>query len=327
MILVGFSIVAAEAKLAEGEKRLAKAREDLLLPPSTEYKKRDLKVYPRNSSGRRLAFARWIADRQNPLAARVAANHIWLRHFGQAIVPSVSDFGQNGRPPSHPALLDWLAVELMEPSVSNTAAPWSMKALHRLLVTSSTYRMASTPDEAALAFDPDNRWYWRTGSKRLEAEVVRDSVLAVSGQLDGAAGGPELDQNLILSTRRRSIYYRHAAEKQPEFLKIFDMAGVGECYERKISIVPQQALALANSELVLAASRTLARTLAEAKSPGGAAAYVRAAFERVLARSPTPAEADACIAFLAGKQLAGKEKGPEALVHVLLNHNDFVTVR
>jgi hypothetical protein len=215
----------------------------------------------------------------------------------------------------------------MEPTVATGARPWSMKALHRLLCTSSTYRMASTPDEGALALDPDNRWYWRMGSRRLEAEVVRDSVLAVSGQLDGAAGGPELDQNLILTTRRRSIYYRHAAEKQPEFLKIFDMAGVGECYERKTSIVPQQALALANSELVLGASRSLARALAEGKAPMEAGAYVRAAFETVLARSPTPAEADLCVAFLEGKQLAGKEKGREDLVHVLLNHHEFVTVR
>ena len=118
-------------------------------------------TYPATSTGRRLAFARWIADRDNPLTARVAVNHIWLRHFGQALVPSVFDFGRNGRPPSHPALLDWLAAEFMERG-------WSMKALHRLIVTSSAYRMASTPDAGRprprprqrlpLADEPAPRW-------------------------------------------------------------------------------------------------------------------------------------------------------------------------
>src|SRR5207244_4883553 len=120
-------------------------------PVTTAYTKRAVTVYPATSTGRRLAFAHWIADRENPLTARVAMNHIWLRHFGQAIVPSVADFGCNGRPPSHPALLDWLAVEFMERG-------WSMKALHRLLVTSSTYRMASTPDASNSAVDRDNTY-------------------------------------------------------------------------------------------------------------------------------------------------------------------------
>src|SRR5205807_2098959 len=114
------------------------------------------------STGRRLAFAKWLTDLKNPLTARVAVNHLWVRHFGQGIVPSVADFGRNGRPPTHPQLLDWLAAELMTSSVptphTQHATPWSMKRLHRLLVTSTTYRMASTPDDSDARIDPDNNF-------------------------------------------------------------------------------------------------------------------------------------------------------------------------
>ena len=221
------AVAVAEKKLAEAQEKLkaataALAGSDAKYTPLSD-------VYPATSSGRRLALARWIASHENPLTARVAVNHIWLRHFGHGIVPTVSDFGQNGRPPSHPALLDWLAAELMEPGASPEAKPWAMKAIHRLLVTSSAYRMASTPSDGDLALDPDNRFLWRMNSRRLEAEAVRDSVLEVAGVLETARGGPELDQGLCLSTHRRSIYYRQAAEKQPEFLQIFDMAGPAEC--------------------------------------------------------------------------------------------------
>src|SRR5262249_37492247 len=205
---------------------------------------------PKTSTGRRLALAHWIADRDNPLTARVAVNHIWLRHFGQAIVPSVFDFGRNGRLPSHPALVDWLAAEFMERG-------WSMKAMHRLIVTSSTYRQASTPDAANRAIDQDNKYLWRYPSRRLEAEAVRDAIFYVAGKLDQTMGGPEIDFPLGLTVPRRSIYFRHAAEKQMEFLAIFDGPSVTECYERKQAIMPQQALALFNSDLVRKHSRLL----------------------------------------------------------------------
>jgi hypothetical protein len=343
----------AEAKLAESEKALEKAKETFLAPATADYTRRPLKSYPAQSTGRRLAFARWITGRKNPLAARVAVNHIWLRHFGQPIVPSVFDFGQNGRPASHPALLDWLAAELMEPSLSPGAGRWSMKPLHRLIVTSAAYRMASTPDPADLGIDPDNRWLWRMNSRRLEAEAVRDEVLHVAGQLDLTMGGPELGQELALSTCRRSIYYRHAAEKQPEFLQVFDMALPAECYERKVSVVPQQALALLNSSLVIGQSRRLAERLLEKVGPDPLA-FAAAAFEEVLARAPAREELQACAGFLrdeegqagkreklvsaagtaseGGKPAARPASGAalrarEGLVHALMNHNDFVTVR
>src|SRR5262249_19580472 len=187
---------------------------------------------------------RWLTDQCNPLTARVAVNHLWARHFGQGIVPTVHDFGRNGRPATHPALLDWLAAELMQRG-------WSMKHLHKLIVTSSAYRMASTPDPAAAGVDRDNRYLWRFPPRRLEAEAVRDAVFFVAGKLDLTLGGPDIDYPLGLTVPRRSLYFRHAAEKQMEFLTIFDAASVTECYERKQAIVPQHALALINSDLSL----------------------------------------------------------------------------
>src|SRR5262249_40507727 len=162
---------------------------------------------------------------------------------------------------------------------------WSMKAMHRLIVTSNTYRMASTSDPANAALDRDNQYLWRMASRRLEAEAVRDCIFYVAGRLDLTMGGPEIDHTQGLTTPRRSLYFRHAQEKQMEFLKIFDCAAVTECYQRKESVLPQQALALANSELTLKHSRLLARDLT-AKAGADPTAFVTAAFEQVLTRAP-----------------------------------------
>src|SRR5207302_4732255 len=125
--------------------------------------------YPATSSGRRRALALWMTERKNPLTARVAVNHIWTRHFARPLVETVFDFGRNGKKPSHPELLDWLAVEFMD-------SGWSMKHLHRVIVTSQAYRLSSGPstDHPNLARDADNRYLWRFNSHRLEAEIVRD---------------------------------------------------------------------------------------------------------------------------------------------------------
>ncbi|HZY84460.1 MAG TPA: DUF1553 domain-containing protein, partial [Gemmataceae bacterium] len=217
-----------------------------------------------------------------------------------------------------------------------------------LLVTSAAYRMGSTPEPDGLARDPDERYLWRFAPRRLEAEAVRDGVLAVAGNLDGTMGGPDLDHGLGLSSRRRSLYFRHAAEKQMEFLTTFDAANVSECYRRSQSIVPQQALALANSSLALAQSRLLARALS--KEAGPDQVFVQAAFEQVLGRPPTADEQVACRKFLADQAalLADRKKltafgagapapvpasadaalrAREGLIHVLLNHHEFVTIR
>jgi hypothetical protein len=249
---------------------------------------------------------------------------MWLRHFGQAIVPSVFDFGRNGRAPTHPALLDWLAVEFMD-------SDWSMKHLHRMLVTSSAYRMTSTPDADNLVKDQDNHWLWRMPSRRLEAEVVRDCLFYVAGKLDPSRGGPDIDHAHGLTMPRRSLYFRHAAEKQMEFLKLFDAASVTECYQRKESVLPQQALALINNEMVIRNGRALTRELL-AKVGDDPTAFTIAAFERILARTPTSEELTECLRFLNDQVVRQRDGDPrtrvrENLVHVLFNHNDFVTVR
>jgi hypothetical protein len=331
------------AKAVEAaQKGLVTAEVNLKQPITTVYTPRPLPQFPTTSTGRRLAFARWLADRENPLTARVAMNHIWLRHFGQAIVPTVFDFGRNGRQPTHPALLDWLAAEFMDQR-------WSMKTMHRLIVTSNAYRMASTSDPAMVAIDRDNKYLWRMPTRQAEAEVVRDCVFFVAGKLDLTMGGADIDQNLGLTTPRRSLYFRHAAEKEVEFLKIFDSADVVECYQRKSTVMPQQALALANSDLTLKHARILARALSAAKNTDDASVFTTAAFERVLSRPPTEAELAECVAFLkqqseqhtkapatppAGPDPDGKApssdpalRARESLVHVLLNHHDFVTIR
>jgi hypothetical protein len=317
-------------KIAEAEKALANAEAGAKQQAGTNYTKRAMTNYPATSTGRRLAFARWLTDRTNPLAARVAMNHIWMRHFGQAIVPSVTDFGRNGRLPSHPALLDWLAAEFMERG-------WSMKQMHRLIVTSNTYRMASTPDESNLSRDRDNVYLWRMNSHRLEAEAVRDCIFYVSGKLDLTMGGPDIPHSKGLTTPRRSIYFQHAQEKQMEFLKIFDEASVTECYRRKESVVPQQALALNNSELVRARANDLAREIS-GQVGSDPDAFTVAAFERVLGRTPSREEQSECVGFLRSRaekytkdaKLAADNaefRARESLMHVLLNHSDFVTVR
>ena len=222
-----------------------------------------------------------------------------------------------------------------------------MKALHRLIVTSSTYRMASTPDAANAAKDPDNRYLWRMNSRRMDAELVRDNVLHVTGQLDPTMGGPEIDQNQGLTVKRRSLYFRHAPEKEMVFLSTFDGPSPLECYVRKQTVVPQQALALANSELTLVQARLLAAELVK-HSGTDPARFAAAAFERVLARKPSAAEVAECRKYLeaglpggSARPVAAEEpvkdgskpspdaaqRAREMLVLVLLNHHDFITIR
>jgi hypothetical protein len=315
-------IKSASMALKQAEETLAKQLDPAWRPQSK---------YPSTSTGRRTALAKWIADSHNPLTARVAVNHVWLRHFGQPLVPTVFDFGKNGQPPSHPALVDWLAAEFMRNG-------WSMKKLHKLIVMSKTYRMDSPPDSASLARDPDNRWYWRRLPQRMEAEAVRDSMLYLSGKLDFTRGGPDLDQNLGLTTNRRSLYYRHANEKQMVFLTTFDAAGPTECYRRVSSVIPQQALALANSSLSQESSSAIARKVAESLGPQALpAAFVSAAFEQILARVPATQEELLCLRFLREQENrlvasstateTATQRARASLVHVLLNHHEFVTIR
>ena len=283
--------------------------------PSTAYQPRGMPAYPVQSSGRRLALARWLTDSRNPLTARVAVNHLWARHFGAGLVPTLSDFGKAARPPTQPALLDWLASELMSHG-------WSLRHLHRLICLSATYRQSSAPGEGAAAMkqaDPDNLTLWHFPSRRLEAEAVRDNILFTSGGLALTRGGPEIAPSLALTSPRRSLYFRCAAEKQAEFLQIFDGPSVVECYERKPSVIPQQALALMNSEL----TQTRARAVASQTARLDPTALVRQAWLRFLTREPTPDELAACLDFLQ----PGTPRVRELFFLTLLNSHEFLTLR
>ncbi|HVU89389.1 MAG TPA: PSD1 and planctomycete cytochrome C domain-containing protein [Pirellulales bacterium] len=335
----------AEEALAAANQKLKTVRAEA--EKRSDYPPLD-KLYPATSTGRRLALARWIADRNNPLTARVAVNHLWMRHFGEPLVATVFNFGVSGASPVNAELLDWLAVELMDRG-------WSMKSLHRLIVTSQAYCMVSTAmrDDSRRTIDPDNRFLWRANPRRMEAETVRDSVLCVAGQLDMTIGGADLAYAQGLTVPRRSLYFQHANEKQMTFLKLFDLASVNECYRRSESIVPQQALALANSPLALEQSRRLAASIwqeSNTRPDGADERFVGAAFEQVLSRSPSAEECSLSLEFLARQAarladktqltaFAGGEtaavkpaddpamRAREDFVHVLLNHNDFVTIR
>ena len=284
----------------------------------------DDKGTKRYSSGRRLALALWLIDPSNPLTARVAVNHIWAWHFGRGLVETPYDFGVKSPVPTHAALLDWLAVQFRE-------SGWSMKQLHRLIVTSNLYRMQSSErgGEANRAIDPENRYWWRQEPRRMEAEVVRDSLLRLANKLDLSRGGPPLDDQKA-HPYRRSLYYRYSQEDKLPFLLVFDAANVQDCYRRDQSIVPQQALALLNDEFVWQQAQAISQNLT-AKS---AEDFVTAAYECVLSRAPTAEELQSCLEFLRDQEShsgtaehSSAEDAREHLVHVLLNHNDFVTIR
>ncbi len=275
------------------------------------------------STGRRSALAKWITDRRNPLTARVAVNHIWMRHMGKPLVPTVFDFGQKGTRPTHPKLLDWLAAELMDNG-------WSMKHLHRLIVSSAAYRMSSSVSggEANADRDSQNDYWWRRVPVRVESQVVRDSLLTLAGTLDTTIGGPPVPRAQQDNSTRRSLYFFHSNNERNLFLTMFDEALVKDCYRREESIVPQQALALTNSALVLDAASKIAGRLSTGMPDD--AAFIRAAFRLVVGIHPGDEEVSASVAAIESwrKLPGGSEDSARAnFVWALINHNDFVTMR
>jgi hypothetical protein len=273
-------------------------------------------VYPVTSTGRRSAFAGWITSRENPLTARVAVNHVWMRHFGEPLVDSVFDFGRRAKKPLQAELLDFLAAFFM-------ASDWHFKDLHRLILTSEAYRLSSSnrdADAATLSLDRENRTYWRMNSRRMESQVIRDSLLHLAGTLDLQRGGPPLDPKQGGS--RRSLYFRQSRDTKSTFLETFDNANILQCYRRSESIVPQQALAMANSKIALDQAAMIAARLSGPDLIGEA-------FEILLARPPSADEREACSDYLAElEEIQGDAARVRArLVHVLINHNDFVTIR
>jgi hypothetical protein len=288
--------------------------------------------FPKTSSGRRTALAKWITDERNPLTARVAVNHLWNRHFGEPLVSSVFDFGNKGTKTEHQKLLDWLASELMSHG-------WSMKYMHRLMLTSEAYRRHSSLAGApsAIAIDPDNRLLWRRSSIRLESQVVRDSILSLAGSLDATIGGPSVPMNQQADSLRRSLYFFHSNNERNMFLTTFDEALVKECYRRDQSIVPQQALALSNSRLVLDSAVRIAERI-DREGQGGRVEeqeFIEQAFQQILG-----IRADEAMVGASKRAMERWRSLPEGgigqgssipdrimLVWSLLNHNDFVTLR
>ncbi|HEU0124508.1 MAG TPA: PSD1 and planctomycete cytochrome C domain-containing protein [Bryobacteraceae bacterium] len=285
------------------------------------------------TSGRRLALAKWLTSGRHPLTARVMVNRIWHHHFGRGIVTTLDNFGKTGEPPTHPELLDWLAVEFVEKG-------WSIKQMHRLLMTSQAYQMSSQwVTEKHMLADAGNQLWWRYRAQRLEAEIVRDNILAVSGALNRTAGGkaifPELPKEVLASMDkgvwdrtkdgpavwRRSIYvYRKRGLPLP-FFEVFDLPDQNlTCGRRNVSTVPTQALTLMNNEWVLRQASRLADRIATEAGSSGIRAQIARAYELALGRAPKPAEFAANEEFLKTHTLSD-------LAHVILNLNEFIYLR
>jgi hypothetical protein len=299
-------------------------------PTETEASRRT--PFPHGSTGRRTALARWIIDRHNPLTARVAVNQVWMRHMNRPLVDSVADFGLRAPSPPQKELLDWLANDFMDHG-------WDLKRLHRLIVTSRAYRLSSDgqrADTATRRNDPENIFFWKFHASRIEAELIRDGIFYLAGSLDERLGGPTIDPAVEMAPRR-SLYFTQSMDLHERFLSMFDQADVLQCYRRDVSVLPQQALALANSRVTLQMAGHLAARLERETSTSRGAnrteALVQSAFRRILTREATPDEQAACVDFLSRAEtlLPAKpdrdRRALESLVVALLNHNDFITIR
>lgn len=299
-------------------------------PPAAEAK----------TSGRRLAFARWLTQPDHPLTARVMVNRIWKHHFGEGLVSTVEDFGTLGSAPSHPQLLDWLAREFVE-------SGWSMKHLHRLMMTSSSYRQQSVNDDGPQAqakhVDPDNRLIWQQHLRRVDAESLRDALLSVSGLLDESMFGnsipvarrPDGDVTIAdgQNDHRRSIYVQILRGNPLTMLHAFDQPVMEtNCTRRNQSTVSTQALTLLNSDTAIQYAAAFAdRALREApESPS------RFAFLAAFSREANDDEVQECETFVAEQQARYVARGDQIdtarsaaladFCHMLLVSNEFVYI-
>jgi hypothetical protein len=279
------------------------------------------------STGRRKSLARWIASPDNPLTARVIVNRLWQHHFGRGIVATASDFGLRGEPPTHPELLDWLAIQFVEDG-------WSLKKMHKLMLMSETYQRGtqSPVPSRQSSVDPDNKLLWRMNRLRLEGEAVRDTLLAISGRLNPAAFGPGVvlpdvaaptggSRPATTSTdpreqTRRSIYLFQRRNLRHPFLEAFDLPDSNlSCPKRERSTTAPQALALLNASEATTASKALAERL-EKKAKTDAERIERA-YRLTLGRSPSSGEMERAKKFLSESPLSELCRG-------LFSVNEFV---
>jgi hypothetical protein len=278
---------------------------------------------------RRKALARWIADPHNPLTPRVIVNRLWAHHFGAGLVRTPSDFGFQGGLPSHPELLDWLAGQLVRP---DDGTAWGLKRTHRLIVTSLAYRQSSRSVPQAIEVDADNRFLWRQGPRRLEAEAFRDAVLAVAGEIDLHMGGPGYRDFKVSSAgdnetytvfdavgddfNRRSLYRTWLRTGTSPMLDILDCPDPSVATpKRTVTSTPLQALALLNNRFMEYHAERFAERL-QREAPEGTTAQVRRAYDLCFARQPTHGELAFAQGFVA-------KHGLTQLCLVLLNTSEF----
>jgi hypothetical protein len=282
-----------------------------------------------SGSTRRAEFARWISSDENPLTARVMTNRVWHHVFGNGIVPTTSDFGKAGAPPTHPELLDWLAAEFVDPTVS-MSKPWSMKSIIRLLVMSDAFRQSSTPNPQGEAEDAGSALLWRFPPKRVEAEVIRDSILQASGLLDRTVGGRsyrihnvkktyaqwEVLNNHGPETWRRMLYQERMRRVDDGMFTAFDFPDCGQVRaKRPVSTTPLQALNLMNSDFVLDQSKRIANR-ARQDAGGDSSRTVDRCFELLLGREPAEQERNACLKLVENEDLS-------LVCRALINSNEF----
>ena len=310
-------------------------RGDLVSPSVPAVLARTQPAFPApdgRTSRRRLGLAQWIASPANPLTARVIVNRVWQQHFGQGLVRTPNDFGLMGEPPTHPELLDWLAHWFSHD------AGWSLKKLHRLILTSNTWRMGRRVNSEYAASDPDNRFLWRMPMQRLEVEAIRDSMLAESGKLNGKMSGPAMKPRIQQAaieantdkekswqaspdseTGRRTIYAFIKRGLVIPMLEVLDLGDtVSSGPKRLVTTVAPQALTLFNGEFVSDQARHFAERLRAEAGPE-LRKQIDLAWRLALCRPPTDAEIAALLAFRDDDGAA-----LEQICRVILNLNEFV---
>jgi hypothetical protein len=273
----------------------------------------------------RLELARAIADRDNPLTARVMVNRIWLNHFGAGLVRTPSDFGLRGEPPTHPELLDWLAATFVEDG-------WSIKKLHRLILLSNTYQQASRDDPRLNQLDPDNRLLARMNRRRLDLEALRDSLLFVAGRLDTTMGGRAVELTTAPFSTRRSVYGFIERQNLPGLFRTFDFASPDTSSpQRYTTTVPQQALFLMNSPFVIEQARHLLQR-SDVAAPGTAEAKIQRLYQLAYGRAADADEMALGLRFLTVAQSNEDKKAEvhlsawEEYAQVVLLANEFAFV-
>lgn len=290
-----------------------------------------------NRTGRRLAFANWLTQPEHPLTARVIVNRVWYHHFGTGLVKTLENFGAKGERPSHPELLDWLAVKFVE-------RDWSIKDLHRVMMNSQTYRQSTRITDDRRKVDPQNRLLSRMSLRRMDAESLRDSLLAVSGRLDDTAGGPpdtvSVNEDGLVSVDstgsnrwRRSIYVQYRRTEIPSMMETFDYPEMGpNCLSRSVSTASPQSLMLMNSEHVRELAASFAARVDAAhkgESPDNLSARVDTVYQLALSRPPNDAERQLGVDTLKELRKVWKENPQAALetyCHTILNSGAFLYV-